>query len=121
MTFSNQQLHLRIYRGLNPFYIMETILIDGSFDDPYADMFIGLNPFYIMETILIVTKRFYFIPYVNMHSLNPFYIMETILMETLRHSEPEQVRQCLNPFYIMETILINHPAHRLFVSLSILS
>ncbi len=46
-------MKLRTIAGLNPFYIMETILINL---DIMAEIYwevIGLNPFYIMETILM--------------------------------------------------------------------
>ena len=39
-------------KSLNPFYIMETILMKNLFIQ-MAPRFLSLNPFYIMETILI--------------------------------------------------------------------
>ena len=39
--------------SLNPFYIMETILIEDQYKNIVDSIYKRLNPFYIMETILI--------------------------------------------------------------------
>ena len=71
---------------LNPFYIMETILMDYEEHVKKAGLE-SLNPFYIMETILI--EKWYPVATTDFEtrdSLNPFYIMETILIRKLRPS-----------------------------------
>ncbi len=65
---------------------METILIDGISIADRITSLICLNPFYIMETILIfLTPRELITP---LFSLNPFYIMETILIGSIRLRYP---------------------------------
>ena len=63
----------------------------------------GLNPFYIMEGILINSAALR--PCAAACCLNPFYIMEGILMY-LEDRQAIDPADGLNPFYIMEGILI---------------
>ncbi len=53
LILSAYRMNLNIRPSLNPFYIMETILITVKIlsEETFVDY--GLNPFYIMETILI--------------------------------------------------------------------
>ncbi len=90
--------------GLNPFYIMETILIDRFLSMESVALEKSLNPFYIMETILIDKGTIYLpkeIEEVLIHSTSwKLFWFSNILERNI------PVNRGLNPFYIMETILM---------------
>ena len=115
--------------SLNPFYIMETILIYEAITEEVkvswvlihstswklfwsytkggwmkSKVFNRLNPFYIMETILILKAD----------TANVVYEISVLIHSTswklfwwIRNTgETMVIESSLNPFYIMETILI---------------
>ncbi len=83
---------------------METILIRRGRRIWMKPLPVGLNPFYIMETILMKTDSV--TSWGTGFSLNPFYIMETILIQSSDLIKQAPGLNSLNPFYIMETILM---------------
>ncbi len=58
LMMKRKKLSKKKSKSLNPFYIMETILMEVVMDFNYDRLrpMDGLNPFYIMETILISIK-----------------------------------------------------------------